>query len=399
MGGMANRTCLTRFTHGRLEANIVVLGQGKDAVALISLDTLFVGPELTGRILDVCRSRFEIPRERVLSLASHTHFAPMADASKPGLGATEPSEVDRLGHLLTAAIETAAQSTVAFVRVGRGHSDVGINRRKRWRWPTAVRLLGKARGEIYIDDNPMGPRDPRIRTCVWISSEGAPVAAFWSFACHPVAFPDRETASADFIGVVREALRRELGGGVPVIFAPGCMGDVRPRSPTAKMNIFRRALRLALFGQLATPFDRAGWDAWAEGLAAEVIAVDKAAETTPIDVSRPAARMVRVPLDEIFEGTAPTPELHGKAVHIPGVGRVIALSCEPVTAIANLVASSDDDLVLGYEGDVFGYLPTDAMVAEGGYESQGFLRIFGLEGRFRPGLDDRIAVLGRALRP
>jgi neutral ceramidase len=399
MGGIFASDRLTHFAHGRLEANVVILGHGEDAVALVSVDTLFVGKELAGRICDTIGRRFGVPAEQILALATHTHFAPMVDPSKPSLGEASVLEIDRVGNLIETALGAARSREVGLVRVGHGSSDCAVNRRRRWRWPTVVRVLGKARGEFYNDDNPLGPRDPRIRTCVWMSSEGSPVAAFWSFACHPVAFPEPETASADYIGVVREAFRRRLGGDIPVIFAPGCMGDVRPRSPRPKNNPFKRALRLALFGQLATPFDRASWDAWAEGLADEVMAIDEAASMTPVQARHPAARMAGVPIDEIFEGTSPVPELHGKAVNVPGVGRIIALSCEPVTAIAGLVAESDDDLVLGYEGDVFGYLPTDAMVAEGGYEPQGFVKIFGLEGRFRPGLDARIATLGRALRP
>ncbi len=398
MGGRAGEPCLTQHAHGRLEANIVAFGLGEGAVVLVSVDTLFLGRELTESILKACATRFNVPPERVLALASHTHFAPMMDESKPNLGRAERSEVVRVAYRIKTAIEEARSDSVAVARVGRGSSDRAVNRRRRWRWPTLVRLLGKVSGEIYIDDNPLGPRDAQIRTCVWISATGAPLAAFWSFACHPVAFPEPDTASADYIGVVRETLRKRLGAQVPVIFAPGCMGDVRPRSPSSQSS-FRRAIGLAIFGQSALAFDRTSWDVWSQGLADEVIAIDGAGSTAPIDPGEQPARMVRVPISTIFDGSTSTPELHGKAVHVPGVGRVVALSCEPVTEIARLVASGDDDLVLGYEGDVFGYLPTDAMVAEGGYEAEGFMRHFGLNGSFKPGLDTRIEALGHALRP
>lgn len=376
---------------------MLVLGEGDAAVALVSVDTLFIGRTLTAVIVEACAARFGLPPERVLALASHTHFAPMIDEFKPGLGQVELSEVDRLGQVIKSAIEAARSEPITSMRVGKGHSDRAVNRRRRWRWPTAVKLLGKAQGDIYLAENPSGPRDRRIKTCVWISPEGRPIAAFWSFACHPVSFPDPDTASGDYISVVREALRRRLGAQVPVIFAPGCMGDLRPRSAAAH-GPFRTAVGLAIYGPAVTPFDRPGWDAWAEGLADEVVAIDAMGEAHPVEDWRPAARMVRMPMSAIFEGSVPTPELHGKSVQVPGVGRIVALSCEPVTAIARLVAGSEDDLVLGYEGDVFGYLPTEAMIAEGGYESRGFLSPFGLEGDFKPGLDEHIAGLGRALR-
>jgi hypothetical protein len=39
---------------------------------------------------------------------------------------------------------------------------------------------------------------------------------------------------------------------------------------------------------------------------------------------------------------------------------------------------------VGCVGDVFGYLPVDTMVREGGYEARGFVRRFGLRGKFVP---------------
>lgn len=398
MGGHHGAARYTRSTYGQLEANMVVLGEQGDTVVLFSIDTLFAGAAVTTSLIEACSRRFGIGPERVLVLASHTHFAPMLDPSKPCLGATDSGELNRWRDAMVDMILAAPTDTATSARSGTGFSDRAVNRRLRWRLPNLARLLRRLEGDIYLCDNPAGPRDRRIRTCVWLSDRDKPLAAFWSFACHPVAFPAAETASADFIGVVREALRARLGAGLPVIFAPGCMGDVRPRSPGPWLTL-RKAARIAIYGPEAPAFDRESWDAWARGLSEEVVAIDANGDTRQIDSAPRAVPMVRLPMNEILEGTSPVPELHGKAIRLPGVGRVIALSCEPVTAIAGLVAESDDDLVLGYEGDVFGYLPTDAIVAEGGYEARRFMDTFGLRGAFRPGLDANIAAMGAALRP
>jgi len=42
---------------------------------------------------------------------------------------------------------------------------------------------------------------------------------------------------------------------------------------------------------------------------------------------------------------------------------------------------------VGYIDSVFGYLPTATMLGERGYEDSGFMRLFGLTGRFRPELE------------
>lgn len=398
MGGFEGAPRLTRRAHGKLEANIVVLGDGNDIVILIALDTLFAGAALTKQITDACARRFDVDPGRVLVLASHTHFAPMLDASKPLLGETDPAEVIRWGNATTAALGRVAAQQVTSIRIGIGISAASVNRRLRWRLPSLARLLGKAAGDVYLCDNPKGQRDARIRTCVWLSEDDRPVAAFWSFACHPVWFPDSDTASADYIGVVRDSLRARLDADIPVIFAPGCMGDVWPVSPAPWLTM-RRILRIAIFGPNPPSYDRKGWDMWAKQLAEEVCAADAEGVTRTV-ASRPrAADMVRFPISEILDGTCPVPEMHGKAIRAPGLGRVIALSSEPVAAIAGLIAGCEDDIVLGYEGDVFGYLPTDAQIREGGYEAKRFMKAFGLTGAFIADLDAKIIAVGNVLRP
>jgi len=44
----------------------------------------------------------------------------------------------------------------------------------------------------------------------------------------------------------------------------------------------------------------------------------------------------------------------------------------------------------GYVGPVYGYLPTDADLLAGGYESEGFRRAFGLDHPYRDRIQDRV---------
>lgn len=396
MGGHQGPDRLTLQSYGRLEANILVLGQGLDSVVIVSVDTLFIGASLTTAIMDACRRRFGVGPERVLALASHSHSAPMLDESKPGLGRADADELARWAGLIEKSMQPVAFQTAASIRVGRTTSDLSVNRRLRWRWPTLARLLGKTPDDIYICDNPAGPRDPRIRTAVWLSPDGQALAALWSFACHPTAFPLSDTASADYIGVVRGALRRSLGEQIPVIFAPGCMGDVRPRSPAPWLTLARLP-GVLVYGPQASPYDLASWEAWAGELGNQVLAAHAAGEARPLEDRPEAAPMERLPLSALFDGSAPVPEFHAKAVRLPGLGRLVALSCEPVSDVAALLGANDADMVLGYEGDVFGYLPTEAQIEQGGYEARRFMTSFGLAGRFRSDLDKIIADVGRKL--
>lgn len=398
MGGYQGEPRLAVATDGSLEANVVAFGTGPDAIVLVSVDTLFAGARLTQAICDTCLEVFGIGPDRVLVLASHTHSAPMLDLAKPRLGVADRIEVERCAELIGAGIRAMVPEPVGTASCANGASDQSINRRRRWPWPTLVRLLGKAHGQIVMADNPDGPRDPWIRTCIWQSPDGKPLAAFWSFACHPVFYPGQDRASPDFVGTVREGLRQTFGASLPVIFGPGCMGDVWPRMATGRTSQLRRLVDVVVFGPKAPTVDMDSWSTWAQALAARVGEIAVSGSRVQIGNALPSTAMAAVPLDELFDGTSPTTEFVAKSVSVPGLGRIISLSCEPVSEVAGLIAADPDRLVLGYEGDVFGYLPTDAMVAEGGYEAERFVPIFGMAGRFRPGLDDRLKRLGAQLR-
>lgn len=395
MGGFHGAERLSRETSGRLEANLLVLGTGATAIVMIAIDTLFAGADLTERLIKACETRFGVGPERVLVLASHTHFAPMLDTGKPLLGRCDVAELHRCGDVITRTIDALQPSVASGIRHGKVASEAGVNRRLKWRWPTMRRLLGRVRSDIYMCDNVAGPHDPRLRTWVWLDSSGIPLAAMWSFACHPVFFPHSDTASPDYVGVVREALRQHLGRpDLPVIFAAGCMGDVWPRSPRPWLTLSRLP-RFALYGPLPVAYGPSDWSRWANELASAAVEADSRAGEGPLaDVAD--ARLVRVPLARLLDDDNAGRTLTAKALRAPGLGRIIALGCEPVSEIAGMVGKPED-LVLGYEGDVFGYLPTAAMTVQGGYEPYDSRVFFGLLGEFRPDLDRTLVEIGEAL--
>ncbi|KJV04987.1 hypothetical protein [Methylocucumis oryzae] len=86
LGGYSGPERLVRKKHGRLEANISMFGTPPNAVAIIAVDTLFAGPDLTNAITKIFKEAHGLTAERVLILASHTHFAPMLDKTKPKIG-------------------------------------------------------------------------------------------------------------------------------------------------------------------------------------------------------------------------------------------------------------------------------------------------------------------------
>jgi hypothetical protein len=215
------------------------------------------------------------------------------------------------------------------------------------------------------------------------SSEDARVlAVLWSLACHPVAFPRREVVSAEFPGVVRAQLRARFGAATPVVFLQGCAGNVRPRLGLRSRKL--GTMELASFA--AVPYVE--WSAWAEGLGQEVVALAERAQRA---ASGPvSARRIELPLKELIPSAeaARAASLH-RVSFGPELG-VLGTSAEPVAEYADQIADQAAPTMLfpvGYIDEVYGYLPTQAVLREGGYEAEGFFLSFGLEGHFAPGFD------------
>src|SRR5690606_14266215 len=141
---------------------------------------------------------------QVITLASHTHYAPMLDRLKPRLGDLDEAALERWCSALTSAFTDMPRPVPCHgVRRGSGESLAATSRRRPWPWPTAVRLFRRKRGGVYMADNPQGPVDRSIRVWVWTGA-GKPLAVLWAFACHPTGFPDKNAISAEFPGVVRQ---------------------------------------------------------------------------------------------------------------------------------------------------------------------------------------------------
>ena len=78
---------------------------------------------------------------------------------------------------------------------------------------------------------------------------------------------------------------------------------------------------------------------------------------------------------------------------------IVGLSAEAVVDYLDKVQSIVDPKVaipVGCIDDTYGYLPTEAMVPDGGYEVDGFQQFFGLDGKFSEGFEQLVLDAVRA---
>lgn len=358
-----------------LEANLLLLTDLRtgERVLLASFDLLYVGPQLRALLAERLVGRLR--EDQLFTAASHTHTAPATDAGKPRLGAADPAYVEVVASRVAEAalcLLDGSPGPEVTLRLVRGRAGGAVNRRSR-RWGVTRRGLST----LQLAPDEAGPRDETLVLIEARRADGSPAALLWSYACHPVGFPARSEVSADFPGVVRARLRK--GAELPVLFLQGFTGDVRPDVRDRARSLRARARRLVNGPQFGL-FDEARWRTWADGLAA---AVEGAREGDPTELLGPLRLARRVePLRRLMPEAPAERTVSWQSVALdPGLV-LVGISAEPVTSYGGMLPAGA--LPVGYIDDVFGYLPTDAMLAEGGYEVDGFLEDFGLSGGFQP---------------
>lgn len=357
-----------------LEASAIVLRTaGESPVVFVSADLLYVGTHICNLIFEALAGR--VPREQILLAATHTHFAPATAESLPALGNVSQEYLDfaakRIVGLLTRLLDTPPVAAACRYHEGPAHHSVN-RRRSRFGISRVYPYIGF---HVNISPNEDGPRDDLIRALMLTEPGGRVCAICWSYACHPNALPCIDSVSAEYPGRVRQFLRSRFGP-VPVLFWQGFSGNINP---------YRIAQRPAtgdhILPQFVTP-TLSEWESWADSLAQ---AVHLAVSTPGTPVAGPAACQVRS-MDVSELGLRSNRQLVYRQISFGGDLVVCGLSAEvAVEYVGRLraVLRPGKIIPVGCTDEVFGYLPVDEMIGDGGYEVRGFLRRFGLSGRFR----------------
>jgi hypothetical protein len=227
MWGYSNRSGPGEGSIDPLMAKVLVLADGKTAVAIVTLD---LGRTLEDELLEKIRADVaKTGMNTVTFVASHTHHAPSVELGE--WPSKSNAWVTQAAHKITQAILSAAGNLRdAKIGVGYGEVDEGHNRRHhnsdgtiQMRWRNAERAK-------------TSPVDKTVTVLRVDSADGKPMTLLVNYACHPVVLgPDNLKYSADWCGVMMKNVEAELG--TQCMFAQGACGDINPyvdKTPLAK---------------------------------------------------------------------------------------------------------------------------------------------------------------------
>ncbi|MGC4025375.1 MAG: hypothetical protein QM744_09610 [Mesorhizobium sp.] len=368
----------------RLESNVILFETNTARVALLGIDALFVGSSF----IDAVRSDLIDPTVELLFVATHTHYAPSLDQSKHRLGETDNDWFHQAAKIVAAQINALLRERGTEARASYGSLPCNLSVYRRRRILTPKSRFPFMQNKVLLVPNRSRKIPNALQLFQLQTMEGVPLAVIWSWPCHPVEASNRNSINAAFPGAVKSAIRVATGlDQLPMIFLPGFCGDIRPA-------ITQSVARTAFIEMFKAP-SKEDIETFENGVCESALKVLSSVSLVDLAESFHFQR-VEMPLSELLDDSAST---------LP----IAFLSCGPfsMTALGAEVCSpyldqlgfdaSKPTFFTGCAGPTFGYLPTDAQIAEGGYEAERFKEFFGVTGSWKPKVTARVVSEVRAV--
>ena len=405
MAGFAARTEAARGTAMPLFAKALALedARGRRAV-LVTLDLLGVTGGMAATIAAEANRRYQLPRASLMLNASHTHCGPVVDEmlsvaydlTQPQRDAIAAYTRDLESRVVRVIADALAVLAPARLRFGQGGCSFAANRRVQ-----------------FTPDGPVDHTVPVLHVERQVQTAANPantptLAIVFGYACHNTTLQATFTQfHGDYAGVAQAALQQRHPG-VTAMFVSGCGADAnpKPRGTIELVEQHGKALADAvdnalpvvtaqwpLFATLETAFDTVDLpfapvpdrDGWTERLKNDDVYVRRHArlmlDTIERDKRLPAAQTDPIQVWALGQE------------HAQGL-TLVALGGEVVVDYAKRLKAESSNgertWIAGYSNDVFGYVPSQRVLKEGGYEGGGAMIYYGRPGAFTPDVEPLI---------
>jgi hypothetical protein len=379
MSGYANRTRPFEKVVADLYAKALILEDSKgQRGVLVTSDLIGFPAEVAEPICERIEKKTGLKRAQILLNSSHTHAGPalgLKVRAKEAAGGGEAMRtIDYTRKLQDQVVEVVVQAAAnlkpARLSAGSGVVHFVMNRRE-----------FTPRG-IILGVNPRGLADRSVPVLRIDDLDGKMRGVLFGAAVHGTTLGgDNYQLCGDYAGFAQEWIEKQHAG-IQAMFMLGCAGDANPY-PRGTMDMTRkhgqtlgeevcRVLGTKLRpirGPLAIAFDRVN-------LPLEKPA--SAEELKKVVASRRAGRSLGAAqmLARLEKGEK-LAEHYTCPVTVWQFGKDLTLVGLPGEVVVDYVTDLEKALgpnqlwIAGYCNDVFGYLPSARVLAEGGYETRG----------------------------
>ena len=392
LNGFGGRTEESQGVRQRLSAKALAIGADATAIVLVTVDTLGIPDELTERVARRLAVR-GLSRERLAITATHTHSGPMiVGCANTLFGRPIPADqwarIVAYTGLLEDRIVAAAEAALDDRRPGRVSWGVG-------------RL-----GFAFNRRTAGGPVDHDLPVMAVHAADGSLRAVLATYACHCVTLSD-DQVGGDWAGAATFHLERRHPGCVALV-SIGCGADANPRggvlgSDAAAADGLGQEFADEVDRLLATPLepvvgppvgsleritlplaalpDRDEWER--RGRDEGAVGHHARTQIARLDRGEPLSDAIDYPVQSITFGDR------------------LAWLFLPGEVVVDYALRLDRELdggrlwIHGYANACPGYVPSERVLAEGGYEGGGAIIYYDIPAAYAPGVEQEIVSAAR----
>jgi neutral ceramidase len=412
MGGYAARTHPSVGTVQELYAKALAVADGDGGrMVFVTVDAIGIPRELRKKVEVRLAQSYRLEPHQFVITASHTHSGPEFRAGRvpaDSPGAVEAAQAylasleDTFHSLVGTALDGLAPAKLSYTHARAGFA---MNRR-----------LPRPGGEFINAPNPDGPVDHDVPVLRVDAADGQLRAILFGYACHNTTLTQAHYQfCGDYAGFAQQFWQADHPGAV-ALFMTGCGGDQNPypRGTLPLAEAHGRTLATAVdaaLGAKATPLTGRLASAYAETTLRYSPVPSRAEYESRLrskdkQLAGHAQRML-----ERWNREGRLPETYTYPVQVVRLGQeltLVALGGEVVVdyslRLKRELGGASAVWIAGYSNDVLGYIPTERVLREGGYEGLSASRLGSLHpSPWAPGLEEQIVAkvheLARAVAP
>jgi hypothetical protein len=418
MTGYGGRNKRAERVHDELYARALALEDERGRrVVLVAADILGFSPVLNRAIRREAKARHGLADGDLMLVASHTHGGPSIPQRPSlevfhGLSDEDAKEIFEYADWLQARVLGVIAGALASLEpvrlsLARTEAHFGVNRRVR-----------QPNGSVRFGEDAKGAKDPDVPV-LWVEGGRGVRAVVFGYACHCTAMGAVYEYNADWAGPAAEIIERGLPSGAVALFATGCGADLNPSPRSAGFDIpEKQGIQMAaavlgvkpglgnlrpIGGPLRTAY-RVIDLPLEKGPPRELL--EKGLSSSNVYRKRHSQEMLKLLDAGKLPSVVPLPL---QAWRFGDHLTVVAIGGETCVDYAlRLKHELGPDLtwVVGYANEVPCYIPSERVLAEGGYEAGwdlefqrtlagGSILYYGWPVPLAPGLEERIV---RAVR-
>ncbi len=401
LNGYGSRRTESEGIIQRIWAKALAIGSDEDGpVVMITVENCGLPDELTEEVSERVKHKTGIPRENFVACYTHTHSAPcLTNAASfifsADISSEEQEKIDRYTRQLSNWMETIALEA--------------LTKRKPCRLAWNIGELGFAKNRRTDG----GPVDHSLPVMQITDADGTLCAVWASYACHCTTLAGADNhICGDWAGYAQEEIQKAHPD-VTALITIGCGADANPESrmrpmPEGKQEVFETRLAYA----------KEHGKALAQEVEHQLERDTKCISSVPIGVFE----RVNLPFDKLptrEEWEARTAQGGASAYHAKkhlemlqngqtikteisypiqawtfGEELAVLFLASEVVVDFSLRLKKEFDatrLWVGAYSNAFpGYIPSERVLAEGGYEGGGAMIYFGQPTRFAPGVEQLV---------